>query len=165
MKKRIAVLAAATVLCFLIYSQRDVDEEGKEKTRDADRQKACMESEKDTQAEALEEFIMEESGAENGGRTIVINDNNYSEAVSPEDIAELKKKIRKYCRNKWKKKVTLIQLAEDSKAVYQDYPEYKPGCILCFIVGTVKAGKDVKWLFVFVREDGKSPWKRIDEKT
>lgn len=164
MKKRIVVLAAAAVFCFLLYTQRNVDEESKGKTGDAGRQKAYMESAEDTQAELLEEFIIEESSTENGGRIIVINDNNYSEAVSPEDIAELRKKIKKYYRNKWKEKATSIQLTEDSNAVYWDYPEYKPGCILCFIVGKVKAGKDVSRLFVFVREDRKSPWKRIDEK-
>lgn len=167
MKKRFPVIAMLSLLCC--FTACNVSNVYAANTTDKLSDKVIAKSAKvlgepEGSEEVLEEITMEDLLGNSKGNVVIISD-NYSEALTKKERKQLKKKAKKFYKNKKKfpYKLLSLRLADDSNPLYKDYPKYTVGNIIIFQAETTHAGKGVYRFIVFARKDMNSKWKRINE--
>lgn len=92
----------------------------------------------------------------------ILKGSGYAKALNDDEIVYVEKLAKSYYEEEFIFDLLSLSLTKED-TIYTYYPEYEPGNIAVFQAETTQAGKGVYRYIVYVREDKKSEWVKINE--
>jgi len=93
----------------------------------------------------------------------VIHYQNYSQALSEQELQQTKNMARAYYENEYCYDLLSLKAAENDCHWYYDYPQYQQGDIIIFKAETTHAGEGTYRYIVIARDNSSKQWKQINE--
>ncbi len=96
-------------------------------------------------------------------KTEEIHYKNYSQALSEQQLQQVKDMAKKYYENEFSYDLLSLKIAENDCHWYYDYPQYQQGNIIIFKAETSHSGEGIYRYIVFAKENVNEQWKQINE--
>ncbi len=96
-------------------------------------------------------------------KTEEIHYKNYSQALSEQQLQQVKDMAKKYYENEFSYDLLSLKIAENDCYWYYDYPQYQQGNIIIFKAETSHSGEGIYRYIVFAKENVNEQWKQINE--